>query len=60
MICLDPLEVELLRRTRWLSPALNWSVRFANHGPVWLPRPARVLPLHVIVGVYQGYVRWLL
>lgn len=57
-----PHEVrELMARLpRWHGPFVNWSARFANRGPSWLPHWMRKLPLHFGVLVVRLYVRrWL-
>lgn len=39
----------LAARTAWLSPSLRRSIRWALHGPWWLPVRVRRLPLDVVV-----------
>ena len=34
-----------MARVRWLAPAFNWAVLFANAGPSWLSVGLRRLPL---------------
>lgn len=57
-----PHEVtELLARLpRWWGPFVNWSARFANRGPSWMPHVLRKLPLHLGCGVIRLYAKgWL-
>jgi len=57
-----PSEVrELLGRLpRWHGPFVNWSARFVNRGPSWLPFWLRKLPLHFGCAVAKLYVKgWL-
>lgn len=43
-----------------LGPATTWAVRFARHGPRWMPRPVRWLPLRLVCLAYIPYARnWL-
>lgn len=53
----SPAEVrELLDRVRWISGAVNWAVRFANHGPAWVPVRLRVIPLQLVAKIVQLHV----
>jgi hypothetical protein len=57
-----PHEVRDLqaRLPRWLGPFTNWSARFANCAPRWLPRSVRMVPLNLACAVVALYVRgWL-
>ena len=47
---------ELLDRLpRWLEPATNRAVRFANRRPAWMPRQVSLLPLRACIGVLRLY-----
>lgn len=47
---------KLFERVRWISGAVTWSVRFANHGPAWLPVRLRVIPLQLVAKIIQLHV----
>jgi hypothetical protein len=41
----------------WFPQAVGWSVRFVNHGPHWLPRSLRYVPLRCMAGLVQLVVQ---
>lgn len=43
----------LFSRVRYLTPAVNWSVRFANFGPAWVPVSVRCLPLRLLAKIVR-------
>ena len=47
----------LERLPGWFPQAVAWSVQLANHGPVWLPRTLRKLPLACLAGVVRVVVK---
>lgn len=49
-------EAELLSRTKYLNPALKWSLRLANR-PVWgIPRVLLKMPLRAVCFVYELHI----
>jgi hypothetical protein len=44
---------EFAARVRWLSGAVKWATRFANHGFAWLPVRLRVIPLQFLAKIVQ-------
>jgi len=47
----------LASRTEWLSPTLRRSLRWALHGPWWLPVRVRRLPLDAVAVLYRRELR---
>jgi hypothetical protein len=41
-------EKKLLERIAYLRPAINGSMKFALHGPKWLPVSVRKIPLSCV------------
>ena len=55
----SPQEVrELLGALpRWWPGLVGWGVRWANHGPVWVPQVLRRLPLRLACWLGSVYAR---
>lgn len=53
-------RARLARLPSWLGPTTTLAAHFARHGPGWIPRPVRWLPLRLVCLVYIPYARdWL-
>jgi hypothetical protein len=53
-------RARLARLPPWLGPATAWAARFTRHGPGWMPRAVRRVPLRLACLIYLTYARdWL-